>query len=87
MQNKYNGHSCCQTVTITKGLESAFFTYLQNKSDICKASVLVGHILCLANISYSNEILLILFSFLLPNDCHLCDRDLFEIKENVHIVI
>ena len=31
---KDNGHSCCQSVTITKGLESALFTHIHNKLDI-----------------------------------------------------
>ena len=58
-------------VVITKGLTSALFTHLHNKLDTWKTLVAAGHVLytlniCLANISFSNEVLLIFFSFLLP---------------------
>ena len=83
MQNNIKVIPVTNCVAITKGLTSTLSTHLHNKLHVWKTLVAAGHVLytlniCLPNISYSNEVLLIFFSFLLP-------KKSFPVTENCQI--
>ena len=70
------------------------FIHLQNKLDVWETLVAAGHVLYtlniyLPNISFSNEVLLIFFSLLLPKKVIPCDRKLSNSwwkKDNSYIL-